>query len=136
MKPVDSVELSALLDGELPSERADEVRRALAEDLSLRQEYEELARLDAHLKAQGEAAVFPPRISLAGRPFAHRFRLVPAVFALLAFRFILKAVPIPAAVGLELLALVFFLGWALQELIAASDQECDRLHPDAATTLT
>ena len=133
MKPIDPMELSALLDGELSPERADQVRRAIAEDESLRREYEELAALDADLKARAQAAVFAPRVSFldaAALPGAAVFAPLPliiVVLALMAARLALKAAPAALDVGLETGALALVVTWGLRRLLAAAARDQRRL---------
>jgi hypothetical protein len=126
MKPVDPAEISALMDGELPAERAEEVRRAIAEDPALRREYEEIVALDANVKAYAEAALFRPRVVIAVET-AGPIPVVPLVIGCLLLRLVLKSAPFLVGTGLEICALVFVVTWALQRLLAASEQEGRRL---------
>ena len=64
MRRVQEQELSALLDGELDIERADEVRARIKSDPALRREYELLARLDARLSRAAADATFVPDVTL------------------------------------------------------------------------
>lgn len=122
MKPIDPAEISAWLDGELPPERAEQVRRAIAEDEALRLEYEAIVALDANLKACAQAAVFHPRVSLDVEP-ATRIPLIALVVGCLLLRLIVKTAPSLAATGLEIGALLFFVGWTLRRVLAASERE-------------
>jgi anti-sigma factor RsiW len=128
MKPIDPAEISALLDGELPAERAEQVRRAIAEDEALRLEYEEIVALDTDLKACAQAAVFHPRVSLDVEP-ATRIPLIALVVGCLLLRLVVKTAPslgatgLEVATGLEIGALLFFVGWTLRCLLAASEHE-------------
>ena len=58
MQPIDPVELSAYLDGELEPIRAREVAAALATDSSLRSQYDALASADVAWKTAAETAQF------------------------------------------------------------------------------
>ena len=122
MRPIDPAELSALLDGELSVERAGQVRRAIAEDETLRREYEEIAALDVEFKAYAEAAAFRPRVSMAATT-APRISLLPLVVGLLLLRVLLKSTPFLVATGLEVVVLAFLVGWVLQRLVVAAEQE-------------
>src|SRR5262249_44407566 len=64
MTPIESVELSALLDGELPARRAGEVRAAPGADPALAATFERLAALDTSWKADAARLAFRPRASL------------------------------------------------------------------------
>jgi len=83
-------ELGALLDGVLPEDRARELRLRLAEDAALRQEYEELARTVAAVRAlprAGAPDALRRRLDLAlaggGGGTVHRFRWLAAAAVLL-----------------------------------------------------
>ena len=130
MKPIEPEELSALLDGELPPDRADHVRRAMAEDPALRRLYDQLAALDAELKARASAMVFQPRLNLAevlaeeGTPVLGRALLVGVSLVLLRLAVRLAPLADGAAVHAALLALA--LAWLLTRLVRATDE--DRQH--------
>ena len=66
MRPVEPEEISALLDGELAPGRAEEVRRAIAEDRGLRELYQQFADMDSDLNSYAAACQFNPRLSLPG----------------------------------------------------------------------
>jgi anti-sigma factor RsiW len=123
MRPIDRTEISALLDGTLSPERADEVRRALGEDESLQREYEQLAALDVDLKTYARAMMFKPRVSLPESPAVLRFPVPLVVSVLLLLRVIVKAIPPIVGSGLEVFVLVLVIVWLLKSLIRASDQE-------------
>ncbi len=110
MKPIDRTEISAMLDGELSPQRADLVRRALAEDDALRREYEQLAALDADLKAHSQAVMFQPQVSLPESPAGFRFRVPLVIFVLLLLRVVLKAIPPVLGSGLEIFVLILLYG--------------------------
>lgn len=134
MKPIDPAEISALLDGELPRQRADQVRRAIAEDEALGREYEKICALDGDLKVYAQSVAFRPRVSVSAAP-ASRIPLIPLAFACLLLRFVLKSVPPVLGTGLEIAVLVFLVGWALQRLLAASEQDCREAARDIAAIL-
>ena len=137
MKPVERMELSALMDGELSPERADQVRRAIAQDESLRREYEELAALDADLRARAQAAMFAPRISFPEAtvvPNAAASVPLPMILgalALMAARLALKAAPPSFAAGVETVALVLIVTWGVRRLLRAADRERRRFAEEA-----
>lgn len=64
MSDLQNDELSGLLDGQLETRRADEVRTLIAADRALHNHFEALRRLDAQLREAAEEATFLPRISL------------------------------------------------------------------------
>jgi len=82
-------ELGALLDGVLPEDRARELRLRLEEDAALRQEYEELARTVAAVRAlprAGAPDALRRRVDAAlagGGGTVHRFRWLAVAAALL-----------------------------------------------------
>jgi len=127
MRPIDPVELSAFLDGELPAARADEVRAALAQDPLLRQSYEQLVALDADWKARASAAMFRPRVRMAVNWVPGRFLTAAAVIGLLGFRIALKAQPPLVEAALEALLLALVIGWGLRRIIRATDADRNRL---------
>jgi anti-sigma factor RsiW len=67
-RPIDPAELSALIDGELPPERAREVETLIAQNPALRAEYETLRALDARWRANASAALFEPMVRLPQTP--------------------------------------------------------------------
>jgi anti-sigma factor RsiW len=123
MQSIDPAELSAFLDGELPAERAAEVRAALAHDVTLRQSYEQLLALDADCKTQAAAAMFRPRVSFeAGLAFS-RYGIIAGVLGLLLIRVVLKAAPPLVGTGLVVLLLVLFCVWGLRRILHATDAD-------------
>ncbi|MCX7011938.1 MAG: hypothetical protein NTW86_05120 [Candidatus Sumerlaeota bacterium] len=133
MKPIDPMELSALLDGELSPERADQVRRAIAQDELLRREYEELAALDADLRARAQAATFAPRVSFpeaAVVPNAAASFRPPMILGALAFmaaRLALMAAPPALVTSVGIVALTLIVTWGLRRLLRAAAREQRRL---------
>jgi ferric-dicitrate binding protein FerR (iron transport regulator) len=123
MKPIDPSDISALLDGKLSPEDADRVRRALAEDSSLRREYEELAALDAELKASARAAMFLPEVVLPKRSKDIRLNVPLLVLILVVLRFGIKATPLFIGSVVEIVFLFILLGWGLQYLLKASEHD-------------
>jgi len=124
MPPIDPAELSALLDGELPAGRAEEVRAALSQDPVLRQSYEQLVACDANWSTRAAAAMFRPRVQLDRAPFAGRFLTATAVvLGLLLLRMALKALPPLYGAGLEALLLAIVVGWGLRRIMHATDAD-------------
>lgn len=126
MKPIEPAEISALLDGELSGQRADEVRRAIAEDESLRQVYEKLADLDGDLKACAAQAAFRPRVSIRA-PSALGVRVLAMAALMLLVRLTVKLLPFGLAEVLELAVLALVVGWLLTGLLRASEEDRRRL---------
>lgn len=100
MRQVEHEELSALLDGELDAQRAQEVRAAIGADPALGREYNALARLDERLWSSVEEAAFAPTVSFPREVATHspawRWAVgFVAVLALLATRLLPKLVEEP-----------------------------------------
>jgi anti-sigma factor RsiW len=132
MKPIEPAEISALLDGELSGQRADEVRRAIAEDESLGQVYEQLAALDGDLKACAAQAAFRPRVSIKAPSPLGVHVLVMAVLMLLV-RLTVRLLPFGLAEVLELAVLALVVGWVLTGLLRAAEEDRRRLAGSTAT---
>ena len=126
MLPIDPAELSALVDGELPPARAAEIRAAIAQDPVLRQTYEQLVALDADWKSRASAAAFRPRVQLRESWVPGRMFTAAFVVGLLAFRILLKIQPAFVEATLGTLLLVFVIGWGLQRIIRATDDDRNR----------
>lgn len=100
MKQIQDRELSALLDGELDSERAAVVRAAIDADPALRKAFGSLVRLDTRLRSAADEAAFMPDVSL---PAAAEHEVsswywpagAVAVLALLVARFLPKLAELP-----------------------------------------
>jgi anti-sigma factor RsiW len=125
MSPIDPAELSALIDGELPPERAGEVRRALAADPELRAVYDRLVHLDGSWKAAAAGAAFPPRVALGTRPGISLAGIALVAVGLLALRLVLKLLPPFSApvLILEVLGLILVAGWGLRQLVRVSERD-------------
>lgn len=121
--PVRPEEISALLDGELPPGRAEEVRRALAEDHSLREVYRQLVAVDGDLTAYAADCQFSPRLSMAGRLSMEGRRPMPdrsiaaVACGLLAVRVLAKLLLLPLGIGLQLAVLALLVGWLVWRLL-------------------
>ena len=118
MLPIDPAELSAFLDGELPAERAEEVRIALA----LRPGAAAVLRAAGRARRRLEGPGPRPRCSGRGcastpgsAPAAYGWP--PAVIGLLLIRLALKVTPPLLGVGVEVLLLVLFIGWGLRRIV-------------------
>lgn len=135
MKPVDSAELSALLDGELSPGRAAEVRRALAEDSELRTEFENLSAVHSDLIASAEAAKFHPRISLAGGTWFPAAGIIGFAVAMLALRLVVKLIPLGVGAVVQLAALTLVLWWVVSYLLRVVDDEHWKLAQQATADM-
>jgi anti-sigma factor RsiW len=93
MRPVQDEELSALLDGELDPQRAEEVRTLIHADPALREEFGALLRLDARLCNAVEQVAFEPRVTFPA----------PAVSATRAWHWPAAVSMVLALVGIRLL---------------------------------
>jgi anti-sigma factor RsiW len=123
MSAIDPAELSALLDGELPVKRAEEIRQALRMDPALATTYEGLIRLDAEWKAHAAGLAFLPRASLR-RGLLRRFlRTGSIMLGLVGVRLGLKFAPPSLEMAAALAVLVLVVGWGLTYLINTSDED-------------
>lgn len=124
MKSVDRTHLSGLLDGELAPPEAEQVRRALAEDDLLREEFEHLACLDSELRAQAESyALVQPRVNVPAALRLFRLKISSLPIAALALRIFLKLTPMEIGLILSAVVLILIIGWELGRLVQAADQE-------------
>jgi anti-sigma factor RsiW len=123
MKPVEPAEISALLDGELPPDRANEVRLAIETDPSLRSMYEELLATDADLRDAAVRAMFQPRVAFPSveRSYASYVLLASTILVVLRLAMKLSTTQWATALSIALLAVV--VGWLLRQLMQLSDQE-------------
>jgi anti-sigma factor RsiW len=124
MRPIDPAEISALIDGELPPERVQEVRRAIAEDASLRRVYDELAAMDAKLTASAARAMFQPEVVLPGAVTGDSSRVFLTAILLVVLRLAMKLASPELATGMAIVMLAVVVGWVLQRLAQASEEEC------------
>jgi anti-sigma factor RsiW len=127
MKPIEPHLLSALLDGELPADEAQRVRRAVETDGDLRAEYERLKRLDADLVECARSLAFTPVVVLDR---AAAYRPVHAVLlasGLAALRLALKALPPLASGVVEAAILAVLIGWVSTSLADMARREKQRL---------
>ncbi len=126
MNPVYPKELSALLDGELDTERAREVEMQIAVDPALRRAFEALSGADAVWRAAAATAIFEPAIELpasASRPI-WLVICAPLIVALVLLRMASKLIESPAfGFGLHALALTALLAaviWHISRDMTAS----------------
>jgi hypothetical protein len=128
MLPIDPVELSAFLDGELSAERAEEIRVALDRDPILRATYEQLALCDADWSARAATAMFRPKVRVGPAPFAGRFVTLAAILlGLLLLRMGLKTLPPIYGASLETLLLVLVVMAGLGRILHFTDEDRDRI---------
>jgi anti-sigma factor RsiW len=123
MKPVDPAEVSALLDGELSPERAEQVRRAIAEDSELRCVFEELSAVHRDLITCAVAARFHPRISLAKSTSFPAVGVLGLTLAMLTLRLMVKLLPLGIGVAFQATALVLVLLWVFFYLVPLTHDE-------------
>lgn len=129
MTPIDSAEISALIDGELTPERAQEVRRAIASDPALGGLHAQLTAVDADLKMHAAAAVFHPRVSLPLQSGYLGHYLLLGATLLLILRVVVKIAPVALAIGLQIPVLVLIIVWLVLRLGRVSQDESERLRP-------
>jgi Flp pilus assembly protein TadB len=126
MKPIDPAEISALLDGELRPDRAEEVRLAIAEDESLQRLYAQHSALDIDLRTYSQKKMFRPKVLLGEPSPGQTLPIFQMAFILLMVRFVVKFIPSGFGIGLEFVALAIIGGWVLFRLIRESEEE--RMH--------
>ena len=123
MKPVDPAEISALLDGELSPERAEQIRCAIAEDSELRRVFDELSAVHTDLTHCAVAARFQPRLTLARSTGSPANAIVGLGLAMLTVRLTVKLLPLGIGVALQAMALVLVLLWVFRCLVRLSQDE-------------
>ena len=126
MRRIDPAEISALLDGELPPDRAQEVRLAIAEDASLRRVYQQLAAMDADLKASAAQAMFQPQVVLPAPEIAYGVRIFFTSVILVILRLTMKLSPPQWATVLSIALLAVVVGWLLRRLLQVSEEDQNR----------
>ena len=129
MQPVDPAELSALLDGELPASRAEEIRAALRQDPQLQRTYDQLVALDADWKERASTAMFQPQVSLEERFIPGGWLVTAAILVLLGFRIAVKLQSPLLGSCLEVLLLAMLVGYGLHRIMHATDADRPRLAP-------
>jgi anti-sigma factor RsiW len=123
MHAIDPAELSAFLDGELPAERAEIVRAALAQDPELRRSYEQLVLLDVDWKQRAATAMFRPSVQLETAPITGRFVKVVAILGLIVLRIGMKALPSLYGASLDALLLIFVVGCPTASCVTDADRK-------------
>ena len=113
MRPISPEEISALLDGELMPQRAEEVRRAVAEDERLRQIYEQMAGTDSALSAFATACKFEPHVSLPSISPVLGFPVYAVALGLLIVRILAKVLPFAPGIWLQALVIALVVAWLL-----------------------
>ena len=117
MKPISPEEISALLDGELTPDRAEEVRRAIVDDEQLRQVYEQMASADSALSSFAAACQFEPHLSLPSISPVLGFPIYAVAFGLLIVRILAKILPFGPSIWLQALAIALFAAWLLYRFL-------------------
>jgi anti-sigma factor RsiW len=128
MNEIDPAELSGLLDGELPPDRAAQVRAAIEADPARRAEYQRLCQLHAAWSAAAASAVFRPRLRAPGRR-SLRFlaQVTCGLLVLGVVRFVPKFTPALLSALVPMVVLTVFLGWVLYRSMRATDADCDAI---------
>ena len=127
----DPAELWALIDGELPAQRAAAVRRAIERDPLLRARFHSIAQLHARWTADAAAASFSPAhapapgVASAGAAAsaARGWVLSGVVTLLVCLRLGGRLLPLMLNLGMHLAALVLILAVALVLLVRAEANE-------------
>jgi hypothetical protein len=117
MKPISPEEISALLDGELPADRAEEVRRAMVEDERLRRIYEQMASTDSALSSLAAACQFEPQLSLPSVSPVLGFPICAVASGLLIVRILEKLLPFGPGIWLQALVLAIVAAWLLYRFL-------------------
>ena len=123
MKPIDPSEISALLDGELSLERAEQVRRAIAEDSEMRRVFEELSAVHRDLIVCAVAARFQPQITFAKSSSFPPVSILGLGLAMLILRLTVKLLPLGVGVAFQATALVLVLLWVFFCLVRLTHDE-------------
>jgi anti-sigma factor RsiW len=130
MKQVQEEELSALIDGELSPQRAEEVRLMVQADPALRAQFAVLGKFDAQLWRAGEDAAFSAEITfptepLVARPFPMWLLGIGVALALIVIRLLPKLLELPTlGVSLQLVAgtaILFFITKMTRELATSGN---------------
>jgi anti-sigma factor RsiW len=127
MNPVDPIEISGLIDGELSADRSQAVRNAIEEDDSLRREFEQLSAFhEEWLRAAG-TVTFHPQVSLPRGPWPLPFNIPAALCVLVVFRLSMKTIPVEVAGFLQGIALLVGVGFLIQRLLRTTKWEMTSL---------
>lgn len=89
MIPIQPEELSAFIDGELDSNRAEEIKNSIANDEVWRKRFDELSTLDTNLRNAASGAAFKPKVTFSSeKAFSGIFstKLIAMVAALIFLR--------------------------------------------------
>ncbi len=111
MTPISPEEISALFDGELMPDRAEEVRRAMVEDEQLRRIYERMAETDSALSSFAAACKFEPQVSLPSISPVLGCPIYAVAFSVLIVRILAKALPFGPGIWLQALAIALVTAW-------------------------
>lgn len=117
MKPISPEEVSALFDGELTPDRAEEVRRAIVENEELHRLYQQMASADSALRSFAAACRFEPRLSLPNSAPVPDFPIYAVAFGLLILRIVGKILPFGPGIGLQALAIAILVAWLLYRFL-------------------
>ena len=123
MEKIDRAKISALIDGELSQEEAELVYKTIAEDESLRREYEEITKLNGELKSYARTVMFRPEVTFPKSSISFNIPVPIIIFAILILRLFLKLIPSVIGGCLEIIVLGFVVTLVLKYLIYISDQE-------------
>jgi hypothetical protein len=119
MRPISPEEISALLDGELMPDRAEEVRRAMVEDERLRRIYEQMAETDSALSSLAAACEFEPHVALPTIWPVLGFPIYAVAFGLLIVRILAKVLPFGPGIWLQALVIALVAAWLLYRFLPA-----------------
>jgi len=123
MDKIDRAKISVLIDGELSQEEAELVYKAIAEDDSLRKEYEEITKLNGELKSYAQTVMFRPEVTFPKSSTSLNIPIPVMIFAILILRLFLKLIPSIIGSCFEIIVLGLVVTLVLQYLIRVSDQE-------------
>jgi len=129
MKPISPEEISALFDGELMPDRAEEIRRAMIEDGRLRQIYEQMAETDTALSLFAAACKFEPHVSLPSISPVLGFPIYAVASGLLMVRILAKVLPFGPGLWLQASIMVLVAAWLFYRLLPALGADmCQAVH--------
>ncbi len=119
MTPVSPEEISALFDGELTPDRAEEVRRAVVEDEGLRRIYEQMVGMDRALSSFAAACQFEPHVSLPSSLPVLGLPIYLVALGLLIVRILAKILPVGPGIWLQTLVIALVAVWLLYRFLPA-----------------
>ena len=119
MTPVSPEEISALFDGELTPDRAEEVRRAVVEDEGIATNLRADGQMDRDLSSFAAACQFEPHVSLPSSLPVLGLPIYLIALGLLVVRILAKVLPIGPGIWLQTLVIALVAVWLLYQFFPA-----------------